>query len=66
MAQTGRNRTINRQKLERAQLEQELADVSSLRYAVFTGYANLLRQRTRHPAFHPNGGPEILNTVCTR
>ena len=60
--QTGRARTINRQKLQRQQIEQELADEQSLRYQVFGGYANLLRQRTTHPAFHPNGGQEIVFT----
>ncbi len=59
-AKTGRNRTINREKLRRAQLEQELADETSLRHCVFSGYANLLRQRTTHPAFHPNGEQEVL------
>ncbi len=58
--QTGRNRTINRQKLDRQQLERELADENSLCYLVFNGYANLLRQRTTHPAFHPNGEQEIV------
>ena len=58
--ESGRNRTINREKLRRERLERELADEMSLRYYVFTGYANLLRQRTTHPAFHPNGGQEIL------
>ncbi len=57
---SGRNRTINREKLRRGRLERELADERSLRHYVFSGYANLLRQRTTHPAFHPNGGQEIL------
>jgi sucrose phosphorylase len=58
--QTGRARTINREKLQRERLERELADETSLRHRVFTGYANLLRQRASHPAFHPNGDQEIL------
>ena len=58
--QSGRNRTINRQKLQRRQLEQELADQHTLRHYVFGGYVKLLRQRTTHPAFHPNGGQEVL------
>jgi sucrose phosphorylase len=58
--QSGRARTINREKLNRERLEQELVDESSLRHHVFNGYANLLRQRTSHPAFHPNGEQEVL------
>ena len=60
VTQSGRNRTINREKLRREKLEQELADEKSLRYHAFNGYTNLLRQRTIHPAFHPNGEQEIL------
>ncbi len=60
VAESGRNRTINREKLRRERLERELADETSLRHYVFSGYANLLRQRTAHPAFHPNGGQEVL------
>lgn len=58
--QSGRNRTINRQKLRRQPLEQQLADETSLRHHIFNGYANLLRRRTSHPAFHPNAEQEIV------
>jgi sucrose phosphorylase len=58
--QSGRARTINRQKLSRQQIEREMADESGLRYLVFNGCANLLRQRTTHPAFHPNAKQEIV------
>ncbi|MEJ2749083.1 MAG: sugar phosphorylase, partial [Anaerolineae bacterium] len=58
--QSGRARTINRQKLHHDQLVSELADETSLRHYVFSGYANLLHQRTTHPAFHPNGEQEIV------
>ncbi len=61
VAESGRARTINREKLRRERLERELSDEKSLRHHVFSGYANLLRQRTTHPAFHPNGEQEILN-----
>ncbi|MFQ5400266.1 MAG: sugar phosphorylase [Anaerolineae bacterium] len=57
---SGRRRTINRQKLHRSQLEQELDDSLSLRRHVFSGYANLLRQRTTHAAFHPQGEQRVL------
>jgi glycosidase len=60
VAQTGRNRTINRQKLDRASLERELADPTSLRHRVFTSYAALLRARATEPAFHPFGEQRVL------
>jgi len=58
---TGRHRTINRQKVQYAQIEAELEDPTSLRYHVFTGYKKLLRARMNNPAFHPYGAQEILS-----
>jgi len=60
VVQTGRNRTINRQKFDRAALEQELADPTSLRHQVFAAYTRLLRTRAAEPAFHPQGGQRVL------
>ncbi len=57
---TGINRRINRQKLDRAPLEQELADASSLRSRVFRGFAALLDARRNHPAFAPHAPQRIL------
>ncbi len=57
---TGRNRTINRQKLELASLEAELADDRSLRAAVFRRLGGLLAARASHPAFHPHGSQRVL------
>ncbi|MCB8949302.1 MAG: alpha-glucosidase C-terminal domain-containing protein [Ardenticatenaceae bacterium] len=57
--QTGRNRTINRQKFQRETLEKELA--GGLRQHVFAGYSHLLRLRTAEKAFHPIGEQKILN-----
>ncbi len=59
-AQTGRARTINRQKLDYATIEGELANPSSLRHHVFTPYRHMLRIRTQQPAFHPASGQHIL------
>jgi sucrose phosphorylase len=56
---TGRNRTINRQKLQRSELEQALKH--GLRKLVFSGYCALLHIRTAEKAFHPVGKQEILN-----
>ena len=58
--QTGRTRTINREKLERGQLEQELADAASLRSQVLDGYHRLLGARRGEPAFHPQGAQQVL------
>lgn len=58
--ETGRYRTINRQKLDRQQVEIELARPDSLRYFVFYDYLNLLRHRTSQPAFHPQGGQQVI------
>jgi sucrose phosphorylase len=60
VAQTGHNRTINRQKFDRATLERELADPSSVRHRVFSAYVRMLRARAGEPAFHPLGGQRVL------
>ncbi len=59
--QTGRHRTINREKVQCAQIEAELNDPTSLRYHVFSGYKKLLKARMGNPAFHPYGAQEILS-----
>ena len=58
--QTGRNRSINREKLQGASLERELADEGSLRQRVFKAYSRLLEVRRDEPAFHPNGSQTVL------
>jgi glycosidase len=60
VALTGRNRSINRQKLDLAELEAELAERGSLRLAVFGRLAQLLGVRLSHAAFHPNGVQRVL------
>lgn len=59
--QTGRHRTINREKLPLERLEKELSDKRSLRSLVFHGFCKLLKVRTSNPAFHPYGGQTILD-----
>ncbi len=59
-AQTGRYRSINREKFERAALEAALDDPTSLRHQVFERYLHLLRVRTAQRAFHPNGAQKVL------
>lgn len=63
VAQTGHNRTINRQKFTRAALEAELADPASLRHHVLTRYRQLLRARASTPAFHPQGGQTVVDVA---
>ncbi|MBM3858217.1 MAG: sugar phosphorylase [Verrucomicrobia bacterium] len=59
--QTGRYRTINRQKFTRAELERELADPGAERSRIFEGYRALLRRRAASPAFHPCAPQEVLD-----
>lgn len=59
--QTKHNRTINRQKLERDELEKELAHLDSLRSKVFTRYSKLLLARSSSSAFHPHGKQKVLD-----
>ncbi len=59
--QTAANRTINRQKLTRIELESNMADPTSLRHKVFTRIASLLRARASSPAFDPYGTQKIFD-----
>ncbi len=60
LAQTGRNRTINRQKFELDELEKALAQPTSQTAQVFKRYVALLAARIAHPAFHPNAAQAIV------
>ena len=60
VVQTGRNRTINREKIDRDALEADLADRTSLRSRVFSAYRQLLDARAAESAFHPNGHQQVL------
>jgi sucrose phosphorylase len=62
--QTGQNRTINRQKLSRSELEQRLAEPQSLRVQVFARLGSLLALRAGQPAFHPSGEQRVVE--CPR
>ncbi len=59
--ENGRSRSINRKKLNRADLEQELTEPHTLRHHLFDGYKNMLQARANHPAFHPNEAQEVLD-----
>jgi sucrose phosphorylase len=60
---SGRARTINRQKCERASLERELGDRASLRHVVFERYTQLLKARAASPAFHPYGTQHVVRAA---
>jgi glycosidase len=58
--QTGRLRSINREKLRLSGLTAELDDPASLRSRVFSAYRDLIAKRVREKAFHPNAPQTVL------
>ncbi|MFO8042531.1 MAG: alpha-amylase, partial [Alkalispirochaeta sp.] len=60
--QTGSNRSINREKMAFAAVEEELGDHSTLRAMVFSGYKQLLRARAGHAAFHPRSPQHVVDS----
>lgn len=59
LEQTGRARSINREKFQRSEIESKLRNFTSTASQVFEAYTQLLRLRQGHPAFHPNAGQKI-------
>jgi sucrose phosphorylase len=59
--QTGRSRTINREKCDFEKLQNDLADSNSLRSRVYSCYRELLLARSSSSAFHPHGAQKILD-----
>jgi sucrose phosphorylase len=59
--QTGRARTINREKLNVEGVVSELSDPNSFRSKIFFPYLDLIKTRKKQKAFHPNAGFEILD-----
>lgn len=59
--QTGRARSINRQKLDSDVVSAALADPSSFRSRIFHPYVALITTRRNQPAFHPNAAFEIID-----
>jgi glucosylglycerate phosphorylase len=60
---SGHNRTINRRKLERDDLEDLLLDLNTIPAQVFNQLTHLLKIRREHPAFHPYGGQEVISAA---
>jgi len=58
---SGMPRRINRQKLDRHQLDRELHDTGSLRSRVFEGHRELPHVRRAHPAFAPGATQRVLD-----
>jgi glycosidase len=59
--ETGRARSINRQKFQREDLETTLLEPDSIPAQVFEGYTRLLGVRREHPAFHPYSPQQVLH-----
>ena len=60
LQRTGRNRSINRAKLDLHAITRALAEPESLRSLVFEGHRNLLAARRQRPAFCPNSMQRIV------
>ncbi len=60
LAETGRNRSINRKKLKLNDLLAELRRDDSLSALVFAGHCQLLSVRKTRPAFHPDSAQRVL------
>jgi sucrose phosphorylase len=61
VAQTGQARSINREKLDLASVQAELADPSSLRARIFHPLRDMLCIRGRQRAFHPAAAFDVLD-----
>lgn len=57
---TGRNRSINREKLNRSELEKELTTEGTVRHRTFHTFLNRIDRRKQETAFHPNADQEVL------
>lgn len=62
LAQTGRARSINRKKYTTTELQAILNAPESMQAKIFHRYQHLLRRRTSHPAFHPDGAQTFHET----
>ena len=60
LAETGRARSLNRQKFSLAGLLSLLENPNGRQRQVFDGYRRLLRVRRQQPAFHPASGQQVM------
>ena len=63
LEETGRARSINREKFQRAAIEEMLVDSDNRETAIFDGYTKMLRIRKAHSAFHPFGAQRVLKLI---
>ena len=63
VTQTGRNRTINRMKFIKAELETRLMDPTSREAHVLNRLSHLLKVRASSSAFHPYGSQNVLHVA---
>jgi sucrose phosphorylase len=61
IAQTGRHRTINREKLQADLVDAELRDGAGPRAEIYFPYREMIRIRRSQPAFHPNAGFSVVD-----
>ncbi len=59
---TGRTRSINREKFSVSELLENLDDDKNIHSLVFSGYKQLLSIRRSHPAFNPNAPQKVLDS----
>ncbi len=60
VAKTGRARSINREKWQRAEIAAALDNPDTRAARIFYRYAKLLKARAAHSAFHPNGEQRVI------
>ncbi len=59
---TGRTRSINREKFDFDELRTRLDDHNNIHTKVFLGYKELLKIRLNQPAFHPEAPQRVLES----
>jgi glycosidase len=58
--ESGRPRSINREKFKQADIQEELNDPLTLRSRVLVGYRRMIQARKGQPAFHPAARQDLL------
>ncbi len=61
VAESGRARTINREKLQADLLDAQLRGGAGLRAEIYFPYREMIRIRRSQPAFHPNAGFSVVD-----
>lgn len=60
VGKTGKYRSINRKKLVRKLLEEEIEDTDHLRHKIFYSYKKLIEKRIKHKAFNPTAPQQVI------